>query len=275
MNDPAAVCESDLQAWVDDALPDARRAEIEAYLSGRPAEIRRLASYRAQNEALRRLYGPVLSEPVPPRLSEPAQPRARGPGPSARPWWARRAAAAAAFACVGAAAGWAARGELGGAALLAAAAPHQAGDAPAPAAALPRRAAIAHAVFSPDARRPVEIGAAQQDQLVAWLSKRIGTEVRPPRLGALGYELIGGRLLPGGEGPMAQFMYEDGAGRRLTVYVSTENAAGRDTAFRFAQQGPVNVFYWVGGRLGYAVSAGIERAELTRVATEVYQQLSF
>ena len=44
MNDPAAVCESDLQAWVDDVLPDARRAEIEAYLSGRPAEIRRLAS---------------------------------------------------------------------------------------------------------------------------------------------------------------------------------------------------------------------------------------
>lgn len=97
--------------------------------------------------------------------------------------------------------------------------------------------------------------------------------MRPPKLGALGYELIGGRLLPGGSGPVAQFMYHDAAGQRLTLYVSTENAGNRDTAFRFAQEGPINVFYWIDGQFGYALSAGIPKAELAHVATAVYRQL--
>jgi anti-sigma factor RsiW len=119
----------------------------------------------------------------------------------------------------------------------------------------------------------VEIGAEQEDQLVAWLSKRIGSPIRPPKLGALGFELIGGRLLPGTSGPVAQFMYHDASGQRLTLYVSTENAANRDTAFRFAQEGPVSVFYWIDGKFGYALSAGIGKGELARVASAVYEQL--
>jgi anti-sigma factor RsiW len=138
---------------------------------------------------------------------------------------------------------------------------------------LPRQAAVAHAVFSPDVRRPVEIDAEHEDQLVTWLSKRLGTPVSPPKLGALGYELIGGRLLPGNSGPVAQFMYHDASGQRLTLFVSTENATNRDTAFRFAREGSVNVFYWVDGKFGYALSAGIDKNELARVATAVYDQL--
>lgn len=140
-------------------------------------------------------------------------------------------------------------------------------------ASLARQAAIAHVVFSPDVKRPVEIGADQEDQLVAWLSKRIGTPIRPPKLGKLGYELIGGRLLPGQSGPVAQFMYHDATGQRLTLYVSTEQAQNKDTGFKFAQEGPVNVFYWIDGKFGYALSAGINKAELTRIATTVYEQL--
>jgi anti-sigma factor RsiW len=87
-----------------------------------------------------------------------------------------------------------------------------------------RQAAIAHVVYSPDVRRPVEIGAEQEEQLVAWLSKRIGSPIRPPKLGKVGYELIGGRLLPGQSGPVAQFMYHDATGQRLTLYVSAEQS---------------------------------------------------
>ena len=138
---------------------------------------------------------------------------------------------------------------------------------------LPRQAAIAHVVYSPDVRRPVEIGADQEDQLVAWLSKRLGAKIRPPKLGALGYELIGGRLLPGSSGPVAQFMYHDTTGQRLTLYVTNEQASNQDTGFRFAQEGPVNVFYWIDGKFGYALSAGIDKGELARIATAVYAQL--
>ena len=119
----------------------------------------------------------------------------------------------------------------------------------------------------------LEVTADQEDQLVKWLSKRLGTPVSPPQLGALGYELIGGRLLPGNSGPVAQFMYQDASGQRLTLYVTTENATNRDTAFRFAREGQVNVFYWIDGKFGYALSAGIDKGELARVATAVYDQL--
>ena len=138
---------------------------------------------------------------------------------------------------------------------------------------LPRQAAIAHVVYSPDVRRPVKITADQEDQLVKWLSKRLDMTITPLKLGALGYELIGGRLLPGNSGPVAQFMYPDASGQRLTLYVSTENTVNHDAGFRFAREGPFNVFYWVDGKFGYALSAGMDRGELARVASAVYDQL--
>jgi anti-sigma factor RsiW len=131
-------------------------------------------------------------------------------------------------------------------------------------------------VYSRDARRPVEVAADQEQQLVAWLSKRLGAPVHAPHLAALGYELIGGRLLPGERGPVAQFMYQDGAGQRLTLYVTHDAPAAQgapETAFRFGRDGPVNVFYWVDRGFGYAMSGGSDRAELMRVSQEVYRQL--
>ncbi len=152
---------------------------------------------------------------------------------------------------------------------------------------------VAHAVYSPDARRPVEVDAAHEDQLVAWLSKRMGAPMKPPHLQVQGYELEGGRLLPGGQGPVAQFMYRNELGSKLTLYVSndigdlgsaaspgaaggagtTPGAANTNTAFRFARQGSVNVFYWVDGAFGYALSADADCSVLARVSAEVYRQL--
>ena len=45
-----------------------------------------------------------------------------------------------------------------------------------------QRAAIAHVVYSPDVRRPVEVGADQEQALVTWLTKRMGSAVRAPSL---------------------------------------------------------------------------------------------
>jgi len=51
-------------------------------------------------------------------------------------------------------------------------------------------------------------------------------------------------------------------------------ASNKDAAFRFAQEGAVNVFYWIDGPFGYALSAQADRAELARVSAEVYRQLA-
>jgi anti-sigma factor RsiW len=267
------ITEADLHAYVDGLLPVSRRSEIARYLALRPDEAERLCTYRAQTDALRALFNPVLDEPVPARLTRLAVRSGRSDRFGA--WlghgW-QRLAAGLAIALVSGGAGWLLHGPGPSGGQLA----QTGASMPAPVqmvAGLARQAAIAHAVYSPDVRRPVEIGADQEEQLVAWLSKRIGSRIRPPKLGKLGYELIGGRLLPGEIGPVAQFMYHDAAGQRLTLYVSTEQAKNSDTGFRFVQEGAVNVFYWIDGRFGYALSAGIDKGELSRIATAVYEQL--
>lgn len=257
----------DLMAYVDGQLPPPRRREVEALAARDPAVAQTLAAYTAQREQLRASLAPVAGESVPQRLlSVPRPARFRLP----------RIAAMVATLAVGAL-----TGSLATLRFITPEAPvTTAFEAPVPVAELPRfarQAAVAHVVYSPDVRRPVEVGADQEQQLVAWLSKRLGTELKPPSLTAIGYELIGGRLLPGDQGPVAQFMYHDRIGQRLTLYVTREapKAAGRaQTAFRFGKDGPVGVFYWVDNEFGYAISGGVDRQELTRVAQEVHRQLS-
>jgi len=142
-----------------------------------------------------------------------------------------------------------------------------------PAATFPMRAARAHLVYAPEVRHPVEVDATQQEHLVKWLSKRLALDLKVPLLAGEGFELLGGRLLPGPEGPVAQFMYQDSAGKRLTLYVSKPNRADQPAAFRYAQEGPVSVFYWIDRDCGYALSGELDRPTLTRVATAVYRQL--
>lgn len=249
------VTEADLHAWLDGALPEGRRAEVLAYLADHPGEAARLDAYRKQQAALHARFDTVLDEPVPERLSMASRSRSIH--------W-QRAAAALAWLAVGASAGWYAR----------------APEPPVPPVArvsapgLARDAALAHAVYSPEIRHPVEVGVEEEAHLVAWLSKRLGAEIQPPKLAGLGYQLIGGRLLPGGEGPAAQFMYQDAGGQRLTLYVRTDAAENRETAFRFASEGQVRVFYWVDRNFGYALSAEIEREPLLRVAHAVYRELN-
>ena len=137
-----------------------------------------------------------------------------------------------------------------------------------------RRAAIAHVIYSPEVRHPVEVGADQEAHLVAWLSKKLGTPLKVPYLGNQGFQLVGGRLLPGERGPVAQYMYQDGRGQRLTLYVRVNPDESRETAFRFAQERGVGVFYWLDGKLGYALSGEVGKEDLLRIATAVYRQLN-
>lgn len=81
--------------------------------------------------------------------------------------------------------------------------------------------------------------------MVAWLSKRVGTPLNAPDFDKQGFRLLGGRLLAGETGPVAQFMYQDGIERRVTLYVRRTVLDGQETAFRHATIDGVDVFYWI------------------------------
>lgn len=254
MSDP--VSEADLQAYADGKLADERHAAVSAWLAAHPDDAERIENYRRLAAELRSTYGGVLDEPVPEHLARAVRPRAR------------RIAIVGLWAVLGVA-----LGAIGGWQLHSMqASPIVASDA---SAALARRAAVAHATYSPEVRHPVEVGADQEAHLVTWLSKRLGTQLRAPKLEGVGYTLVGGRLLPGEIGPVAHFMYQCNRGTRVTLYVRSDMASQRSTAFRYTREGPVDVYYWVDSKLGYAVSSGdISKELLLDVANAAYQQLN-
>lgn len=205
--------------------------------------------YAEQTAAIKRRFDPVLTEPIPARMY------LKSPG------WIEYARAAVVLGA----------GIAIGLAIPAFEPDHGQSIAMQQ---LPIRAARAHVVYSPEVRHPVEVDAKQQDHLVKWLSKRLDIPLKVPVLTQEGFELLGGRLLPGNEGPVAQFMYQDAAGKRLTLYVTpTRKAEHKLTSFRFAKEGNVSVFYWIDDECGYALSGEVDKTTLAKVASLVYKQL--
>lgn len=289
-----------LHAYVDGQLDSVMRSQVEQRLQGDAAARLRVEQWLLQRQHLRQLRREVLDEPPPQRLLQaagvatkrrrwrpwrsqpvvaaPVGPVDAGAGRGAR--WLGRSLLAMALLLTGAAAGWyghltlAARGVVPvrmPPALLAGG--------------LAREAIAAHAVYTPDARRPVEIGADQQELLVRWLSKRLGRPLKVPVLDELGWRLVGGRLLSGdtagAEAARAQFMYENRDGQRLTLYLSVLAAAGSPgagstppvaAAFSDRSQGAVQSFFWIEDRFGYALVAELPREVLHRLVNEVHAQ---
>jgi len=252
---PPLVTTDDLNAYVDGELPEARRAEVAAWTAANADAAAAVAAYRVQKQALQAAFGPVLQEPVPARLHAAARPKA---------WrvWARHAAIALLYLAIGAGGGWFGAARLTPKPLT----PEMAGFG--------ERAAMAHALYAPEVRHPVEVAADEQAHLVAWLSKRLGTPLKAPVLVGAGFELVGGRLLPDAHSPAAQFMYQDGQGRRITVYVRVDDQKNTETAFRWVREGKVEVCFWIDGPVSYALAGEMDRKEMYRLAKMVYQQLN-
>lgn len=248
----APISEDDLHAYADGQLDVARLTQVEAWLAAHPERRAQVEAWRAQAAHLHHAFDRVLGEPIPARLL---------PAANAARWFDTRKLAVVAWLMLGTVIGFVLRGEVA-----------QEPSSVAVATSLPRQAAVAHAVFVPEVRHPVEVGADQEAHLVGWLSKRLGAALKPPRLDAAGYRLIGGRLLPGDKGEVAQFMYEDSAHNRLTLYVRPDAPNVGDTAFRHAREDGIDVFYWVDGRFGYALSGNTGREDMLRLATLVYRQ---
>lgn len=260
----ARISDEELHAFIDEQLPLHARDALVLRLQQQPDAAARLEHWQTQRRLLRGLHVDVLDEPVPPTMHDTLL-RARGQGAARDRWW--RWGGMAASVLLAFTLGWGLRGRV-----LAADGSLQREQIEA---AFVRQAGVAHAVFAPEQRHPVEVGAGEQAHLAQWLSKRLGKPLKPPVLSAQGYELLGGRLLPGADGARAQFMYQDADGHRLTLYVGALDTGKNsgETAFRFTEEGPVPGFYWVDRGFGYALSGALPRDALAALATAVYRQL--
>jgi len=218
-----SIEEDDLHAWVDRRLAPEDNEAVEAYFAAHPELRARWSQYAAQREELRAAFGGLTEKTIPARLrvarllAEQRRRRRRRLG---------RVVAAVALLIAGGIGGWGAHDLL----------PVLTSSASAVlASAVFDDAIAAHRTFSVETRHPVEVGADEEAHLVQWLSKRLGHRLIVPDLNALGFRLMGGRLLPADSGPAALFMYEDGKGTRLSCYYLVVDVSG-ETKFQFRER---------------------------------------
>ena len=270
----APIDDTLLNAWLDDELANDDRARVEAWLRDHPEDAARVRLWAADAEGLRARLDNVLAEPVPQRLTQVVWSQAPATAASSNTGWMRWAAAFAVFVlggAVGAAITW----RVDRQAVLMAAA--SAGPN------WVQRAAVAHSVYVPEVRHPVEVKA-QEEHLARWLTRRLELPVKLFDLRAQGFELVGGRLLPDAKGPSAQLMYqaigELPAGQqpvRVTIYVRKPED-GTPATFRYEQQGRTGLFYWVEGAspghpaCGYAIVGDLPRERLLALAEAIERQ---
>ena len=253
-----------LSAWLDGELAPAEHAEVDAWLRDHPEDAARVRLWAADRDALRARFDPVADEPVPEALRATVLDARR----VAAPWL--RAAMAAGLLVGGALMGGGAAWQL----------KPDAEPMPVAQSTWTQRAAVAHVVYTPEVRHPVEVDVkagtpeqqrAQEEHLARWLTKRLEMPVRLFDLRPHGFELVGGRLLPDVDGPSAQLMYQNPAGQRVTVYLR-KPGPGADTAFRYQREGDVGMFYWIEDGFGYAMVGTLEREQLLALAEGVYRQ---
>jgi anti-sigma factor RsiW len=257
--------EAELHAYVDGRLDATRRAAVESRLASDADAAQRVQDWIAQRDSLRTLHADVLGEGIPEHLLHAAdllQQRNRRLASWQR-WGGMAASVLLAFIL-----GWGShmQWQSGGFGLTAR-----------QTTAFAHQAAVAHAVYTPEVRHPVEVDATQQQHLVQWLSKRLNHPLKVPNLTSAGYELVGGRLLPGDGGARAQFMYQNSAGERVTLYLGAIDGAKQKgmegTAFRFADEGGISTFYWVDEGFGCALSGKLPRQTMLQLSEIVYKQL--
>ncbi len=245
----SSISETDLHAYVDGQLDPSRRADVEAYLAAHPEAAEKVQLLRLQMQALHETYDQVLNEPIPLRLN----------GVMRASDWPRGIAAGVAWLACGLAAGWFSHATL---------MPDTSSTN-----AFARNALAAHVLYTVEKRHPVEVPAEQEAHLVAWLSKRLDAPIQAPDLQAEGFSLLGGRLLPGDDAPLAQLMYQAQNGERLTLTVKRALQNNNETGFKVMEQGGSSVFYWIDRDYGYALSGSIGRNRLLEVAHAVERQL--
>ncbi len=242
------IGEDDLNAYVDGELDEARHALVDQWLRSHPEIRRRIEKDMEIAQHLRETLAPLGDASLPDRF------RIENIRARRQERWAgrlRRVAGAVVLIAISGAGGWVLRGQL---ATGAGAGPNSEITA----------ALAAHRVFVPEKLHPVEVSAQARDHLGTWLGNRLGRPVPIPDLTDEGLTLMGGRLLPGPDGPAGQLMYRTASGKRVTLYLQPTRGKGK--AFAFAREGEVGTLAWRSGKLDLVLTGPVARDELIRIA---------
>jgi anti-sigma factor RsiW len=253
----------DLHAYLDGELGPDEAAAVEARLTADPEELERFEAYSRHKQLIAEAADAFAADPASRKTAdlrtaslerELAAALARQARPVRRPGWGWPLQTAAAACLV--AAGWFGHAEFGGGGAL-----------------LPpyvSEAVGAHRAFADDTLRPVEFSSADAGEALAWISTKMGYPVRVPSLEPLGVDFVGVRLHGTREGPIAQFIYEDDSGNRMSLMLARhpEGAPAIDFSVASYEEGG-RVGYWSDPRFDYALIAKTSDVQIRAMAAEL------
>jgi anti-sigma factor RsiW len=252
------IGEDDLHAYVDGQLPAERRQMVEDHLRDNPDAAQSVAAFQAQREAIKAAFASPGADKLPPELSLAHIIAHRGRR-SRTPWLV--AASVLLSLGIGVGAGW----FLHGMAVD--------GETQQAIALLGRQALSSHVVYAVDVRHPVEVPGSEAPHLQQWLSNRLKRVVVAPDLAALGYHLVGGRLLATEHGGAAALlMYDDANRNRISVLLRPMTPDLRAPGETIQRDG-VNGLAWIANGLGIAVVAALPESDLTPLAAQIGSDL--
>jgi anti-sigma factor RsiW len=245
----------DIHMALDNELPADERAELDAWLDANPDMEALSARFTADRDQLVAALAPVTDEAVPARLSAMLADNAGRSRPRAAMW---QAIAAALLLAVGAAAGYLAG--LTGIGI------DRAGED------FAAQAIAAHRTFAPAEAHVVEVAANGDGYLKSWLSTRVGLSLVLPDLKAEGYELLGGRILPGEGGAAALLVYQNQNGERLSIYMTAVSSSKARGLYEEAGEA-TKAIYWLDPGYGCAIVSDLPEDEMRPVARDAWRQM--
>lgn len=256
----------DINAYLDGELGPDEAAEVEARLAEDPQAQARLEDYdRQRNQIGDALTAIASTGPVPlktvrlqkrlaDRLHRRIAPRR---AVALGPWLhgVTRIAAAAAFVALG----WWGHGSWT--------------TAPSGVPEYVSEAVGAHTVFAEDQLRPVEFAGGAVDGAAEWFSRKIGVDVNAPDLAGYGMTMVGARLLGTKEGPLAQFIYEDGEGQRYSLTLARHPDDQPISPLQVVSYPDRAVGYWSTPSIDFALVGNRDGGSIQTLAANIATQI--
>jgi anti-sigma factor RsiW len=260
---PDEFTEQDFQDYLDNRLPDRRRAEVAAYLSRNPGKAAEIEALRLQDDALRALGAQILEEPVPEKLTavlDAARERQEDvpPKPVHRHWHPSRLVeiAAALFIFVlGGAVGWGGHSQLD--------------RGPSETDLILSNASFAFAAFANDPGGVLTFGPDQDEELTSASEQIFKRPITRPDLSELGFDYRGARILPNERRLVGYFLFQDERGTRVSITIWPSSLPPNPNIIS-SQMDDVQARFWLEDQLGFAVMSGADNKALDQVAEQVF-----
>ncbi len=253
---PDPALDPELHAYVDGKLSPERAAEIEARLADDPARRAAVAAWMRDRDLIRE----AASDEHPTDLRTELLARELGRRVRARqirtglrqPALKQIAASVLIFAT-----GW------GGHMLYMS-------DSPASGPVEPRyvvQATVLGKTLADQGVQEFDVSDARWQASLDWVSDQMQRKIESPKLEQLGLQVVGGRLLQGENGPLAQFTYETEGDRQIIVSMTPH--ADHEPSYAYAVRSVYGqpVAYWTKDGMDFSITGETDMQRLSTLAS--------